>query len=148
MPSPSRRLEELRFVRRWTEEDGQVATAAFRASGLSVAEFAEQHGLHAKRVERWVARLASSPLLLPVDVRPTATPRLVEIALGARILRVPTDLDDAQLARLVRIVESVLSPARKRGICSRRREAASQVGVQELVKARACARSRARERSC
>jgi hypothetical protein len=110
MRSPSR-LEELRFVPRWTEADGEVAVAAFRASGLSADEFAELHGLHARRIERWAERLAPSasaaaPLLLPVDVKPVARPHVVEIALGGRILRVPTDLDDAELARIVRVVES------------------------------------------
>ena len=112
MSSPSSRLERIRAVARWTETEARVAIEAFRASGLSAEEFGERHGLHPARVLRWAARLASAeghaprlPVLLPVRVA-AAEPALVEIALGTRIMRVPADLDEGQLARLVRAVES------------------------------------------
>ena len=112
MPSSSRSMEQVCGAARWTEADALVVVREFRRSGLSAEEFGRQHGLHPVRVIRWAARVSDEvrsgrdvPLLLPVHV--TAPMRvLVEIALGERILRVPADLDEVQVARLVRAVES------------------------------------------
>jgi len=111
MSSPSRRLERIRELARWTEAEAQIAVEEFRESGLSAEEFGDRNGLHPVCVLRWAARLArkaTRPLILPVHVSPVpGQPAVhVEIALGSRILRVPADLDGAQVARLVRAVES------------------------------------------
>lgn len=107
MPAPSRRLEDLQLIPRWTEEDARVAVDALRASGLSAEEFGARYRLHPMRLSRWAARLSSGSLaLMPVEVTPAARSALVEVILGTRVLRVPADLDASQLVRLVRAVEA------------------------------------------
>lgn len=107
MPTPSRRLEDLQLIPRWTEEDARVAVDALRASGLSAEEFGVRYRLHPMRLTRWAARLSSGPLaLMPVEVRPAARAAIIEVILGARVLRVPADLDAPHLVRLVRAVEA------------------------------------------
>lgn len=67
--------------------------------------------MHPVRVLRWAARLSgeartpTSPLFLPVHVAASAAAQ-VEIALGARVLRIPAELDEREVVRLVRAVES------------------------------------------
>jgi hypothetical protein len=46
MQTPSRRVEELQLISRWTEADALVAVEALRASGLPTEEFAARHRLH------------------------------------------------------------------------------------------------------
>ncbi len=109
MPRPSTLLDELHLIRRWTEEEGRIAVEALRVSGLSVEEFATRHKLHPVRVARWAARLAPKRVttaLMPVDVVPARTAAVVEVVASGRILRVPTDLDGAVLARLILVVET------------------------------------------
>ena len=53
--------------RYWAEADGRAALAAWRASGETLAAFAERHGLGIKRLTRWHRRF---------DVAPTSRPSL------------------------------------------------------------------------
>jgi hypothetical protein len=104
-------LERVVVTARWTEADARVAVEEFRSSGLSAREFGTRFGIHPVRLLRWAARLstrataATSLLLAPVHVTPVA-PTLVEVVLGARVLRVAPTLDPDQIARLIRAVES------------------------------------------
>ena len=110
MPRSSTRLDELHLIRRWTDEEGRIAVEALQASGLSAEDFAARHGLHPLRVARWAARLGPGlpTAMVPVDVVPApGVGAVVELVLGSRILRIPADLHDATLARLIRLVESV-----------------------------------------
>lgn len=110
MQTPSRKPEQLHLIRRWTAAEARVAVEALRTSELSVEEFAARYRLHPVRVSRWMARLAGdrAPVapVLPVEIAPLTAPALVEVVLGARLLRVPADLDARELARLVRAVEA------------------------------------------
>lgn len=112
MSSASRSLERVCAAARWTESDARVVIDEFRASGLSAQEFGRRNGVHPVRVLRWAARLTvgealtpTSPLFLPVQVAAIAAAH-VEIALGARVLRIPAGLDEREVVRLVRAVES------------------------------------------
>lgn len=109
MPA-SRRVEELHRIRRWTEADARAAVESLHESGLPAREFAVRHGLHPLRLARWAARLATGsaekPRFVPVVVTGKASSALtVDVVLGARVLRVPIEIDGAELERLVRAVE-------------------------------------------
>jgi transposase-like protein len=43
--------------RKWTRVDGERLVAAWQESGLSVREFARQHGIDAQRVQWWKRRI-------------------------------------------------------------------------------------------
>ena len=111
MPSRSRSMEHVFAAARWTEADARIALDKLRASGLSAHEFGRRYGVHPVRLLRWAARLsaiqalATSPRLAPVHVTPVAT-ALVEVVLGARVLRVPATLDADLVAQLVRAVDA------------------------------------------
>jgi hypothetical protein len=59
--------------RYWREADARLVVEAWRQSGLSMAEYAKRHGVHAKRLSRWAQRLQASPpdslTFLPVKLR-------------------------------------------------------------------------------
>ncbi len=101
---------------RWTAGDAQRALKAWRASGLSLPAWCRQEGVAYERVRRWRSQLASGPrrsqtaALLPVQVLEsegaTDVPGFeLELPWGLR-LHVPSALDDASLARLLRVVET------------------------------------------
>jgi len=77
--------------RRWGEKEGRVVIDAWRVSGLTLAEFARQHGLHEVRVQRWRKRVERSEAkrasagLVPAVVR---MPGLVSGAAPV-VLRLP-----------------------------------------------------------
>jgi hypothetical protein len=95
------RWARLREPRRWSVDDAKWVLDAQSQSGKSMGEFAEQRGLHKKRLYSWRERLKrqaaaqtepaqSAPLaLLPVTVGPTALTRgecaVVVSASGVRI---------------------------------------------------------------
>ena len=43
--------------RKWTRVDGERLVAAWQQSGLSIREFARQHGIDAQRVQWWKRRI-------------------------------------------------------------------------------------------
>lgn len=43
--------------RKWTKLEGERLVAAWQESGLSVSEFARQHGVDAQRVQWWKRRI-------------------------------------------------------------------------------------------
>ncbi len=51
-------LPEARL--RWTANEGRRALAAWRASGLCLSRFAQEHGLTAQRIDWWRRRLEES----------------------------------------------------------------------------------------
>ena len=89
MPKPSKQPSaELLSIAavaqraRWREADARVVVAAWKASGLSIRDFATHHGLPHKRLERWAYTLrkkdtpkTEAPLrFVPVEVSaPTET---------------------------------------------------------------------------
>ncbi len=83
---------------------------AFRASQLSVAEFARSHGLHVERVRRWVGRVegrrpkarpASKLKFAPVRLAQSQTEAGLEVAVGAGVVRVRRGFDQALLRQVV-----------------------------------------------
>jgi hypothetical protein len=76
------RLKEIPY---WREREGQRVVDAWRASGLSLAEFARRHGILGRRIRWWAGRLGERPgrgeatpegamTLLPVRVIAPAPP--------------------------------------------------------------------------
>ena len=53
----SRRLSELGDGHRWDEADGRLAVRAWRESGLSGQQFADEHGFNPQRLFWWKKRL-------------------------------------------------------------------------------------------
>ncbi len=56
----SRRLSELGDGHRWDEADGRAALKAWRESGLSGQEFADEHGFNPQRLFWWKKRLGEA----------------------------------------------------------------------------------------
>ncbi len=123
-------LERALRLRRWRREDAELVVAALEASAGPMTRFAAEHGVQIERLRRWRRRLrrskeratpssdepirfapvsvveaAPSPIL-PSSPPLTPTPAALEVAVGAAVVRVPFDFDEAQLQRLVRALAS------------------------------------------
>jgi len=73
-----------RSTKRWSKADGRAAVSAWRASGLSLAEFARQQGFDDQRLRWWRDLLEGRPRATP-SVKRTATLVPVKVVgLGAR----------------------------------------------------------------
>lgn len=89
-----------------------------RTSGLSVAAYATQLGVSAPTLYQWRRRLDpageerdAKPRLLEVTTaRPATSPSrrilLVRVNQGRRSIAVPAGFDDAELRRLIKVLES------------------------------------------
>lgn len=96
---------------RWTMAEGELMVAALRASGETPAAFAQRHGLHEVRVQRWVARVGkkarSAAPARPVGFAPvrvtSAQPATsgLEVVVGGAVVRVGRGFDDELLRRVV-----------------------------------------------
>lgn len=114
--------------RRWKRQDAEQMAAALRASGLSVARFALQHGLNGQRVHWWMKQLGgtaartektkaeSRPQFVPVRVieslsrsKPGSTPKEqggLEIQVGdSTVIRVRRGFDNELLRSVVAALE-------------------------------------------
>lgn len=105
-------IRRLLMVRRWGEDEGRVALAAWRASGLPLQTFAHEQGLCPQRLRAWRGRLGEVPALLPVRVvdrgasASTAVGSVMEVVLATgRRVRLMPDFDDDAVGRLVRVLE-------------------------------------------
>jgi transposase-like protein len=110
--------------RRWSRQDAEQMAVALRASGLSAARFAKQHGLNGQRVYWWMAQLGGGaaraaktklerrPRFVPVRVvesssrskaRPTPRePAGLEIHVGSStVIRVRRGFDNELLRSVV-----------------------------------------------
>ncbi len=106
-------IEKLASVGYWSEAEGRAAVVAWRASGLTRATFARQHGVATRRLAYWEQRISPSTatrsaiMLAPVTV--IASPaRDSEIALELRsghVVRLRGVVDEDQLARVIRAAE-------------------------------------------
>ncbi len=96
-------LMRLGRRQRWTAAEGLAVVVALAASGQSLAAFAGAHGLSAERVRWWRKRLRAREVapvaLVPVAIVGARTP--FEVVVGAAVVRVPADFDEAALRRLV-----------------------------------------------
>lgn len=104
--------------RRSREEIGRLITD-FRASGLSQRRFALSRGVNPVTLGYWLRQGQRSPTepdsghaLVPVRVREGRYPSwsqspVIEVVLrNGRTLRVPLELEEARLARLVELLDS------------------------------------------
>ena len=110
--------------RRWSEGEKLAILAAVGVNGATVTEVARRHEITRSQVYGWrrdLKRKRLLPAAAPVcfvSLTPGSPDRdakgdlsgpesIVEIVLrGGRLLRVPADLDDMALARLIRVTEA------------------------------------------
>ena len=88
--------------RRWGDAKRRELLAAFRKSGLSLKAFAERAGVPYSTMAYWRQRgeVADPPRFVPVEVAREGGP--LEVVVGAVVVRVGADFDEAHLVRLVR----------------------------------------------
>jgi len=96
---------------RWTEQEARAVLAAWERSGLSVRQFAVEHGLDPQRIWLWRRRVAKGDptTFQELIVRPSSLNSVAdgatekfEIVLGSGVvLRVPLSFDSASLIRLL-----------------------------------------------
>ena len=60
MPRSPSQLESLMSGPRWSRDDAREILAALEASGLTVAQFAADHGVQAQRLYLWKRQLAQT----------------------------------------------------------------------------------------
>jgi len=107
------RFLALRRQKRWDEDDARVVLAEARKSPLSLAAFAERHGLVAERLYQWSRRLEpnrdpappSPAMFQEVVVQRRDTRVEIELRCG-RVVRVDAGVDVATLRALLNAVEA------------------------------------------
>jgi transposase len=110
--------------RRWSDEEKLSIVASVGVDGASVTQVAQRHEVTRSQIYGWrhelkrkgllsaqpPVRFVPLPALPPADAEADERPgpgETVEVLLrGGRALRVPVDLDEASLTRLVRLVEA------------------------------------------
>lgn len=92
--------------RYWSESEARRVLAAQARSGKSLAEYAREVGVDAKRLSRWRGRLArtTGPALLPVRVVEPLRP--VEVIVGRHVVRVTGGFDREALRQVIAALES------------------------------------------
>jgi hypothetical protein len=107
--------DQLSHVSRryWREDDARLVVDAWRRSGLSMAEFAKLHGVHAKRLGRWAQRLQTS--LPPVTFYPVkllanppaneADARIEIVLVDGRVIRLPAGFAAGDLRAVLDVLE-------------------------------------------
>jgi transposase len=82
---------ERRRQRRYSEQFKAEVVAAFRATGVSVAAVATEHGLNANLLRRWIEQAEGIlPRRMPgraSEVQPLPAPAFVPVALEQRSMR-------------------------------------------------------------
>lgn len=88
--------------RRWGDAKRRGLLAAFQRSGGSLKAFAERAGVPYSTMAYWRQRgePADSPRFVPVQVAREGGP--IEVVVGAVVVRVGADFDEAHLVRVVR----------------------------------------------
>jgi transposase len=115
-----RRIEVITGVgrrRRWTDEEKAWIVAESLDPATTASAVARRYGLHPSQLFVWRQRLAApaardTPEFVPVLVAedstaPAEVPGRIEIALGAAVVRVGTDVDAAALRRVLEVVRSL-----------------------------------------
>jgi hypothetical protein len=111
---------DSRLGRRWTPDEARQVLGDWRASGLSLAAYAERRGLAYERLRRWKGRLALSlatrRAATPLALRPVRVvsppPRVsddlaFEIRLpDGRAVGVAADFEAEGLRRLLAVLEA------------------------------------------
>jgi hypothetical protein len=90
----------------WHEDDARGVIEDWRASGLSMAAFARQHGLRVERIRRWRRRIEdepSEPRFVRLVVRePENEAEPLWVHVGSARIEVPRGFDEETLLRLIR----------------------------------------------
>ena len=95
--------------RRWTAEDARPILARLDASGLTVRDFAAEHGVDAQRLYHWRGRLRGQQPAFVEVARPAATSP-IEVVLGSgHVLRVPDGFGEDTLRRIVAVLDEQAS---------------------------------------
>ena len=97
----STKLQQVASKKRWGHDDAMVILDAWKRSGLSIAEFSREIGIHAWRIGRWRGRIMqdmenSKPKILPVkllqdnslsrtSISPEETSLEIELPRGVKI---------------------------------------------------------------
>jgi len=112
IPNPQN-LAQILKMPRWTPADAAEVVAAWRRSGQSQRTFCEQHGIDGQRLARWAKASSPTPSFAEVVVvdsssaSASASPNSpIVIELGPARVIVDHDVDDAHLARVLRVVGS------------------------------------------
>lgn len=92
--------------RRWGDAKRRELLAAFQRSGSSLKAFAEGAGVPYSTMVHWRRRgeVADPPRLVPVQVVREGGP--IEVVVGAVVVRVGADFDEAHLTRVVRTLRA------------------------------------------
>ncbi|MEP6652624.1 MAG: transposase [Myxococcales bacterium] len=114
MPRSLTDLVPTRFSsrRRWRAKEARAIMKHLDASGLSVREFADRHGLETQRLYRWRAQLASlSAAAAPPFVEIERSPNVaIEVVLrSGHVVRVRDGFSEDALRRLVAVLDGALS---------------------------------------
>jgi hypothetical protein len=115
----ARRSDVARAAKRryWREADAQEILDAWRRSGRRLSEFAREHGVQARRLARWAARLEVEPANRDVTFHPvrlvgtsgggTQNGQVLEVMLrNGRSVRVPSGFAAEHLRQLLQVVEA------------------------------------------
>lgn len=102
------RIVEIAARQTWTLDDAREVLAAWKQSGLSVAEFSRRHEFDKHRLYAWRRKLSVTAIggFVPVRVvsdSPAGTPVELEVR-GVRV-RVGRDFDEATLRRVLSLLE-------------------------------------------
>jgi transposase-like protein len=98
----------------WREDDARRVVDAWRQSGLSMAEFAKLHGVHAKRLGRWAQRLQTSPssamfhpvkLLAKQPPNEVGDPRIEVVLASGCVIRLPAAFAARDLRQVLDVLE-------------------------------------------
>jgi transposase len=107
--------------RHWSTDDKRRIVTGTEVEGISVAELARRHDVTRQQIYQWRSELRSKGLLpstpskfVSVEVAPepdihgpVAREHHIEIGLrNGRSLRVPSDVPDAVIHRMIRIAEA------------------------------------------
>jgi transposase-like protein len=77
MPRSPSTLESILTQRRWTRKEALAVLEAHKASSLTVAAFAAQHGIQAQRIYGWMRQSSPQPAAC---LARAAKPAFVEVA--------------------------------------------------------------------
>jgi hypothetical protein len=100
------RLTEVAKRSYWHRDDARLVVAAWRASGLSQAEFASRYDLGLRRISRWAARLAGGETdgaqrrTAPLVFHPVRLARRVERAAEGGMAPIEIMLQDGGVIRV------------------------------------------------
>lgn len=99
------------MARRLGVEEKQQLVAELRSSGMSLARFARERGLHPETLYRWRRALRGSEaregfVEVRVNGAPAKSPMLVIEVAGRFRVEVPTDFEDEHLCRVLSALSS------------------------------------------